>query len=303
MFVPFFERTSAALPVSMLAEVRSGSLSQPSGDLMRDLLTRDLLARRRRPARRPTARCDNVSPTRGGRRWTCWFLVEPQPMRALRHGRASIASNPRGSACRALRCGYPPYFAAVRRPRPHLRAVAGCDRARSSTSARFRPPSTGWARRAWPTTPRDGCVDRDLQVPRARESLRALDLGLPVRVERESDADAGRACACGSAIIWAKQADKTLDRARARRLAARALTSPAAAGPGGILEAHGYRQLSPQLPRQDRGRRAARPGEHAGRLEAEADSAHRPHLQLHFRLRRALHDVQQLEARATAKRT
>ncbi len=44
MFVPFFERTSDALPVSMLAEVRSGSLSQPSGELMRNLLTRDLLA-------------------------------------------------------------------------------------------------------------------------------------------------------------------------------------------------------------------------------------------------------------------
>ena len=148
MFVPFFERTSAALPISMLAEVRSGSLSQPSGELMRDLLTRDLLteaaagrAGRRHAApplhRRLAIDAGPLVPRRAA--------ADGDPDRERRPDRAH---RPVRAADRAA---LPALLRRVRRPRPDLRPRARCGRAPRSTSARFRPRSTGWVRRGWPT--------------------------------------------------------------------------------------------------------------------------------------------------------
>ena len=106
MFVSLFERASQALPISMLGEIRSGGLSQPSGELMRDLLTRHLLA-------------EAVSPGAGafrerfGRAWRSaldiWFLVEPQPMAVHTVGIERV--DPSGQCIPRISLGYPSYFA------------------------------------------------------------------------------------------------------------------------------------------------------------------------------------------------
>ncbi len=119
MFVPFFERTSATLPVSMLAEVRSGSLSQPSGDLMRDLLTRDLLAD---AASRRADRGHAATPLH--RR----LAVDAGPLvsrRAAAHGdpdRQRRSDRTDRSVRAPHRGAVPALLCRLRRSRPHLRA-------------------------------------------------------------------------------------------------------------------------------------------------------------------------------------
>ena len=79
MFLPFFEQSSRDLPVSMLGEIRCGSLSEREGALMRDILMRQIVAEavNNRAAGAPL----RSSLTRVWRSTLdVWFLVEPQPM-------------------------------------------------------------------------------------------------------------------------------------------------------------------------------------------------------------------------------
>ncbi len=190
MFVPFFERTSDALPVSMLAEVRSGSLSQPSGELMRNLLTRDLLAEAVSGAAEGTLRRRFTDAWRST--LDLWFLVEPQPMASQTVGIDRIEAD---RAVRAEDCAAIPHvLRRLRRPRPLIRPIetsTGHGQAR-----RLDSDLIPLARVDAHGRQREGRVRRPRPpIPRPREPLRALDLGLPFSVEREPDADAGGACA------------------------------------------------------------------------------------------------------------
>ena len=69
------------------------------------------------------------------------------------------------------------------------------------------------------------------------------------------------------------------------------------ADPHVAIAIHVQRRVYAPVSGADGGRRAARPRQHAGRLQAEADPADGAHLQLHLGLRRPVRDVQQLEAR------
>ena len=159
MFVPFFEQASPALPVSMLGEIRSGSLSQPSGELMRDLLTRRLLA-------------DGVAGLGGEgtfrerftRTWRSaldiWFLVEPQPLPA--HTVAIDRIEPTGQCIPKIALGYPSYFGAcVAEVLAFVRSKLRSGTVRHVGSI---PTSFHWlgATRMSPSDG-DGCVDANLR--------------------------------------------------------------------------------------------------------------------------------------------
>jgi len=107
MFLPFFERVSAELPLSMLGEIRCGSLSEPAGSLMRDVLMRDILGH-----------ALEASGTSGGfkasfdRIWRStldiWFTVEPQPLASQTVSIDRI--EPTGQAIPKIHLRYPTYF-------------------------------------------------------------------------------------------------------------------------------------------------------------------------------------------------
>ena len=107
MLVPFFEKTAADLPVSMLAEIRTGSLSQGRGELMRDIMMRDMIAHALVQGEDPAAfraRFRDV--------WRSsldlWFIVEPQPNPG--HTLSIERIEPNGQAVPRIALRYPPYF-------------------------------------------------------------------------------------------------------------------------------------------------------------------------------------------------
>ena len=107
MLVPFFEKTAADLPVSMLAEIRTGSLSQGRGELMRDIMMRDLIAHALAQGEDPAA-----FRTRFRDVWRSsldlWFIVEPQPNPGHTLSIERIEAN--GQAVPRIALRYPPYF-------------------------------------------------------------------------------------------------------------------------------------------------------------------------------------------------
>lgn len=159
MFVPFFERASDELPVSMLGEIRTGSLSQPSGELMRDLLTRDIM-------QSALAAHDGATPLRARFReaWRStldlWFMVEPQPMAA--HTVDVDRVEPNGQALPRIRLAYPPYFTrCLDRVLGYLRARVGQGRVEHVGSM---PTAFHWlGTTRMGATPPDGCVDPTLR--------------------------------------------------------------------------------------------------------------------------------------------
>ena len=158
MLVPFFERAADELPVSMLGEVRSGSLSQPSGELMRDRLMRDLLT--------AAVAHPDAAPLRtrfsAAFRSTLdlWFLVEPQPMpfQTVSVGRVE----PNGQAVPSIAIGYPPYFTAcIQKIVEFVRA-----RLRQGTVKHVGsiPTSFHWlGATRMSDSPQTGCVDANLR--------------------------------------------------------------------------------------------------------------------------------------------
>jgi choline dehydrogenase-like flavoprotein len=158
MFVPFFERVASDLPVSMLGEVRPGSLSEPSGSLMRDILTRDLFAR-------AATGTDGTALRRRFRdAWRStldlWFLVETQPLANQTVSIERIEAS--GQAVPKIALSYPPYFAEcvdrlLRFAREHLRQ--GTVRHVGSMPTAFH--WLGSTRMS--TGPEDGCVDGNLR--------------------------------------------------------------------------------------------------------------------------------------------
>ena len=107
MLVPFFEKTAADLPVSMLAEIRTGSLSQGGGELMRDIMMRDMIAHALARGEDPAA-----FRTRFRDVWRSsldlWFIVEPQPNPAHTVSIDRIEAN--GQAIPRISVRYPAYF-------------------------------------------------------------------------------------------------------------------------------------------------------------------------------------------------
>ncbi len=159
MFVPFFERLSETFPVSMLGEIRPGSLSQPAGELMRDLLTRDLL-------HSAIGDRDDAAPIR--ERFTAawrstidlWFMVEPQPLAA--HTVALDRVEPTGQAVPKISIRYPSYFAAcVNRV---LEYVRGHLRQGTVKHVGSIPTSFHWlGATRMAAEPGEGCVDPTLR--------------------------------------------------------------------------------------------------------------------------------------------
>ena len=107
MLVPFFEKTATDLPVSMLAEIRTGSLSQGRGELMRDIMMRDMISHALAQAEDPAAFRSRFRDV-----WRSsldlWFLVEPQPN--PEHTLSIERIEPNGQAVPRIALRYPPYF-------------------------------------------------------------------------------------------------------------------------------------------------------------------------------------------------
>ena len=108
MLVPFFERAADDLPISMLGEIRTASLAEPSGSLMRDILTRELFAQT------TAAEADGSIRRRFTEAWRStldlWFLVETQPLATQTVSIDRI--EPTGQAVPKISLAYPSYFAA-----------------------------------------------------------------------------------------------------------------------------------------------------------------------------------------------
>ena len=107
MLVPLFERVSDDLPISMLGEIRCGSLSEHSGSLMRDILMREIITEALQPGRAT----DGVR-TSLTRVWRStldlWFLVEPQPLAGQTVSVGSIEAS--GQPVPRIQLRYPSYF-------------------------------------------------------------------------------------------------------------------------------------------------------------------------------------------------
>ena len=158
MFLPFFECTSAELPLSMLGEIRCGSLSEPAGSLMRDVRRGHPRARARR-AGRPGRVQGQV---RADRRSTLdlWFTVEPQPLASQTVSIDRI--EPSGQAIPKIQLRYPTYFTTcldllleyVRRHLPRAKV------------AHIGTMATGYHRTGatrMSESPADGCLDATLR--------------------------------------------------------------------------------------------------------------------------------------------
>jgi choline dehydrogenase-like flavoprotein len=160
MFLPFFERVSKELPISMLGEIRCGSLSEPSGALMRDILMRDILVQ----AVSATASSGSSFREHFQRIWRStidiWFTVEPQP---LADHRVSIDRiEPSGQAIPKIALGYPSYFGRC------LDLVLEYTRrhAPKATVSHIGTMATGYhwmGATRMSASPSDGCVDPDLR--------------------------------------------------------------------------------------------------------------------------------------------
>ena len=159
MFLPFFERVSQDLPVSMLGEIRCGSLAEREGALMRDILMRQIVAEavNTRAAGDPL----RSSLTRVWRSTLdVWFLVEPQPL--AEHTVAIGAIEANGQPVPRIQLRYPAYFKAC------TDHVLGYIRSRlpRATVAHVGsvPTSFHWmGATRMATDPADGCVDATLR--------------------------------------------------------------------------------------------------------------------------------------------
>ena len=158
MFVPFFEKTAPELPVSMLAEIRSGSLSEIGGALMRDIMLRDVLGQ-------AFADADGAPMRRRVREiWRStldlWFLVEPQPDPS--HTLAIDRIEPSGQAIPKVAIEYPAYFAeCVERLTGWLQRHVPKGQVKHLGSI---PTAFHWlGTTRMSTSPADGCVDSTLR--------------------------------------------------------------------------------------------------------------------------------------------
>ena len=158
MFVPFFEKVAPELPVSMLAEIRSGSLSEGGGALMRDIMLRDVLEQ--------AVADGDATPLRRRVReiWRStldlWFLVEPQPDPS--HTLAIDRIEPSGQAIPKVAIEYPAYFAdCVERLTGWLQRHVPRGRVKHLGSI---PTAFHWlGTTRMSTSPADGCVDSTLR--------------------------------------------------------------------------------------------------------------------------------------------
>jgi choline dehydrogenase-like flavoprotein len=158
MLVPFFERAGDDLPISMLGEIRTASLGEPSGSLMRDILTRELFAQ--------ATAADGGGSIR--RRFTdawrstldLWFLVETQPLASQTVSIDRI--EPTGQAVPKISLSYPSYFAAcVERLLDYTRKHLKQGTARHVGSM---PTSFHWlGSTRMGMRPEEGCVDASLR--------------------------------------------------------------------------------------------------------------------------------------------
>jgi choline dehydrogenase-like flavoprotein len=167
MFLPFFERVADDLPVSMLGEIRCGSLSSPAGSLMRDILTREIIGRALE-APGDGFRSDFTRVWRGT--LDVWFLVEPQPMAGHTVSIGRIEAN--GQPVPHIEVHYPSYFkTCVERVLAYVQARLPGARVAHVGSI---PTSFHWmGATRMGADPRDGCVDPSLRY-HALENLFVL---------------------------------------------------------------------------------------------------------------------------------
>jgi hypothetical protein len=154
MFLPFFERLADDLPVSLLGEIRCGSLSEPDGALMRDILMREIIAQGLQAAATAGTAFRSSFRTLWRSTLDLWFLVEPQPLADQTVSLDRV--EPTGQPVPRITVRYPTYFGAcVERVLGYIAHVG-------------RPVRRVRRCRA--------------AVSRSREFVRALDVGVPLGV-------------------------------------------------------------------------------------------------------------------------
>jgi choline dehydrogenase-like flavoprotein len=158
MLVPFFQEISPDLPVSTLAEIRCGSLSEGGGALMRDIMLRDILTQAlQEPGEKPLR--DRIT-----RIWRStldlWFLVEPQPDPA--HTLSIDRIEPTGQAIPKIALQYPEYFGqCIRHIMDWVQRHAPRARVKHLGSM---PTAFHWlGTTRMSLSPADGCVDPTLR--------------------------------------------------------------------------------------------------------------------------------------------
>jgi choline dehydrogenase-like flavoprotein len=160
MITAFFEELGDDLPVSLLGEIKLGTLAMNQGEGNRDTLVQDIIRRsiEQRSFLRPALR------NRFREQWAStldlWFLVESQP---LQHSTVSIRRiEPSGQAIPEISIPYPEYLGTC------IERVTSFIRQRLP-NAEVRHLSTYPGSHHWlgatrmADSPRDGCVDRDLR--------------------------------------------------------------------------------------------------------------------------------------------
>jgi glucose dehydrogenase len=160
MFLPFFERLADDLPVSLLGEIRCGSLSEPQGALMRDILMREIVARGLKAAASTGDGFRSSFRTLWRSTLDLWFLVEPQPLATQTVTLDRVEAT--GQPVPRIAVHYPTYFGAcVERVLRYIRARV--PRA-AVTHVGSIPTSFHWmGTTRMSTGPRDGCVDATLR--------------------------------------------------------------------------------------------------------------------------------------------
>jgi glucose dehydrogenase len=160
MFLPFFERLADDLPVSLLGEIRCGSLSEPAGAPMRDILMREIVARGLQGAATTGDAFRSSFRTLWRSTLDLWFLVEPQPLADQTVSLDRV--EPTGQPVPRIAVRYPTYFSAC------VERVLGYIRARVPRAAVTHvgsiPTSFHWmGTTRMSADPRDGCVDAALR--------------------------------------------------------------------------------------------------------------------------------------------
>jgi choline dehydrogenase-like flavoprotein len=165
MLLTFFERVSRDLPISMLGEIRPGAFSLNDGEMTRDVLLRDLLARALAGAADDSFRARLQSAWRGS--IDLLFIVEQQPR--AEHTLEIDRIEPTGQAVPRLHLTYPQYLTDCIKL-VLARARAAAPKARVRHLATF-PSSYHWmGATRMSTSDETGCVDAALRLHSAENA-------------------------------------------------------------------------------------------------------------------------------------
>jgi choline dehydrogenase-like flavoprotein len=160
MVTTFFEKVGEDLPVSILGEIKSGTLAKNQGEVNRDILVADVIRRSLDRRSAGSGRFRDRFRRMWGATLDLWFQVEAQPMPEHTVSIARIDAS--GQAIPAVAIRYPPYLAAsIDRVTAYIRQrLPGAEIRHVSTY----PGSHHWmGATRMGDSPAEGCVDRNLK--------------------------------------------------------------------------------------------------------------------------------------------